>query len=97
MISDAQTNYPLEYSSSTSKGSATCSAYRLLSTPNAYMEIKYDVPYKVSSGYKVYNNAADYGNGVVAMSGDGDSGEFTFMNASALAATAVLLSAVLLA
>jgi len=97
MISDAQTNYPIYYDSATSKGEATCSAYRLLSTPNAYMEIKYDTPYKVSSGYKIYNNLADYDAGVVAMSGDGDSGEFTFMNASALAATAVLLSAALLA
>ena len=56
MISDAQTNYPIEYNTATSKGEATCSAYRLLSTPNAYMEIKLDTPYKVHSGYKVYSN-----------------------------------------
>ena len=56
MISDAQTNYPIEYNTATSKGEATCSAYRLLSTPNAYMEIKLDTPYKVKSGYKVYLN-----------------------------------------
>jgi hypothetical protein len=65
MISDAQTNYPIEYNDATSKGTATCSAYRLLSTPNAYMEVKYDVPYKVSSGFKIYANQADYDLGKV--------------------------------
>jgi len=97
MISDAQTNYPIDYNTATSKGTATCSAYRLLSTPNNYMEIKYDVPYTVTSGYKIYANQADFDAGTVQWSGDGNSGEFTFMNASALAATAILLSATLLA
>ena len=98
LASDAQTNYPIEYDSATSKGDATCTAHRFLSTPNNYMEIKTGTPYKVTSGFKIYSTGADYQNGVVSdRFGSGSANEFTFEAATTLLAGAALISATLLA
>ena len=65
-------NYPISYDVATSKGSATCTGRRLIDSPDAYIELKTGHTYLVKSGYKVYNMEADYDNGIVAMSGNGN-------------------------
>lgn len=98
LASDAQTNYPIEYNTATSKGDATCTAHRFLSTPNNYMEVKTGTPYKVTSGFKIYSTGADYQNGIVSdRFGSGSANEFTFEAATTLLAGAALISATLLA
>jgi len=95
--SDAQTNYPISYNAATSKGEATCSAHRILSTPSNYMELKTATPYTFTSGYKIYNTMADYDNGIVGFNGSGAAQEFTLEGASTLFAGAAMLTATLLA
>jgi len=97
LLTDAETNYPISYDSSTSMASATCTARRFLETPNNYMEIMKGTGYSVTSGFKVYNNEADYDNGVVSMSGNGSAQEFMFDAAATLFAGAAALTASLLA
>jgi hypothetical protein len=93
---NAEENYPISYDVATSKGSATCTGRRMLDTPNAYMAIKSGA-YSVKSGYKIYNNVADYDGAVVAMSGNGSAQEFMFEGAATLFAGAAMLTASLLA
>jgi hypothetical protein len=93
---NAEENYPISYDVATSKGSATCTGRRMLDTPNAYMAIKSGT-YSVKSGYKIYNNLADYDGAVVAMSGNGSAQEFMFEGAATLFAGAAMLTASLLA
>merc|ERR1711971_655985 len=97
LAADAQTNYPIYFNDATSKGEATCSAHRFLKTMNNYMELKTATPYKVTSGYKIYNSVADYDAETVSSHGAGSVNEFTLEAASALFAGAALLSATLLA
>lgn len=77
-------------------GSATCTARRLLSTPNAYMAMKSGT-YSVKSGYKIYNNQVDYDAATVSMSGNGAAQEFMFEGAATLFAGAAMLTATLFA
>lgn len=97
LLTDAATNYPISYDSATSKGSATCTARRLLSTPNAYMEVKTGVATKVTSGFKIYNSGADYDAGTVGYYGAGTAQEFTFEAATTLFAGVAVLTASILA
>ena len=96
MALNADENYPISYDLDTTTATATCTARRLLSTPNEYMAIKSGT-YNVKSGYKIYNSAADYNAPVVASSGNGSTMEFMFEGASTLLAGAAMLTATLLA
>lgn len=97
LISDAQLNYPISYNTATSKGDATCTAHRALSTPNDYMAIKTGTPYSVTSGYKIYSTGADYQAGIVSdRFGNGNANEFIFEGATTLLAGAAIISATLL-
>lgn len=89
-------NYPIDYDLDTKMATATCTARRLLDTPNEYMKIASGT-YNVQSGYKVYKSEADYDAGVTAMSGNGAVMEFMFEGANTLFAGAIMLTATLLA
>lgn len=93
---NAEENYPISYDATTEIGSATCTGRRMLDTPNAYMTIKSGA-YSVKSGYKIYNNKAEYDGGVTAYSGNGSAQEFMFEGAATLFAGAAMLTATLFA
>jgi len=97
LLTDAATNYPISHDAATSMSSATCTARRLLSTPNAYMEVKTGVAHTVTSGYKLYATGADYDSGAVKNYGAGTAQEFTFEAATTLFAGVAVLTATILA
>jgi len=97
LLTDAETNYPISYDPATSIGSATCTARRFLSTPGNYMEIMKGTGYKVTSGYIIYDNEANYDAGTASSFGSGEEQEFMFDAAATLFAGAAALTASLLA
>ena len=62
VLSDPETNFPFD-NQDDGKSAVSCSVWRSSKTPNNVIEIKNGVPYRVLTGYAVYNTGADLTNG----------------------------------
>ena len=94
VLSEPQTNFPL--TSEGDKQSASCSLFRLSSSPNETFEIKNGTPYTVRTGYILYADDAAVTSGTALDSGAGSAVEMTFSAAATLlagAAAAVVATA----
>ena len=90
---DGETNYPQTWDADTKKSSLACSAYRFAKSIDHYMEIKFGVEYTVKTGFMIYENGADFDNGIASRSKAGTAVMMTFEAAAALAVGASIISA----
>ena len=80
--------YQVTYDEDEDTSTATCSAWRVRDGAADAMEVKYGMPYKVRTGYKIYESATSWFPTEVAA---GEPVEMTFMieGATVLVSTAV--------
>ena len=94
VLTEPKTNFPFD-NQDDEKSAVSCSVWRSSKTPNNVLEIKNGTPYRVSTGYKIYNTGANLTNGAPDFEGKGVVVEMTFEAASYLLAGATFVASLL--